>query len=190
VQQPTKVTYRLTDQGWEALLSTGGRLEPEPDLVSARKAAHEYLGKPPDAENVKVPMEGHGLTWAGLRFELLPPLYGADAPTAEQNDRLTACFDYYRERLPDGMRVECAGHRVRVDPAPTGLVASLFSALDGTGEETTGRARDQLQLAKAIEVPDGFVRVVHEFVGLEEFGDVGHFHLVLRERWPEDAPCL
>jgi hypothetical protein len=89
------------------------------------------------------------------------------------------------------VRVEYAGHRVRIDPAPVGLAADLFAALDGTGTTTTAAdARTQLTEALAIAVPDGFVRIVHQFDGLEEFGEVGHFHLVLAERWPADAPCL
>jgi hypothetical protein len=191
VPQPTEVTYRQTDEGWEALLSTGHRLEPEPELVRARAAVRRRLGAEPGPERVKVPIDGHGVAWAGLRFELLPPSYGADAPTQEQNDRLTACFEYYRARVPAGMRVECAGNRVRLDPAPTGLVAELFAGL--AGSEAGGGAepaRDQLRQAMAIDVPAGFVRVAHDFVGLEEFGEVGHVHLILRDRWPADAPCL
>lgn len=191
MEQPTRVTYRQTDDGWEALLSTGRPLAPEPDLVRARAAVRGHLGGEPAAETVKVPMEGHGVGWAGLRFELLPPLYGADAPTQAQNDRLTECFEYYQARLPTGMRVECAGNRVRVDPAPSGLAAGLLAALDAaTDQGGPELARDQLRRAMAIEVPTGFVQVAHAFVGLEEFGDVGHLHLVLRERWPADAPCL
>jgi hypothetical protein len=193
VDQLTKVTYRLTDDGWEPVLSTGERLPPASDLVTARATVRERLGTEPavGSETVKVPLDGHGVGWAGLRFELLPPVYGADTPTIEQNDRLTACFEYYRNRVPAGMRVECAGNRVRVDPAPSGLQASIFAALDGNDEvSTVEEARRQLQLALAIEVPAGFVRVAHDYVGLEEFGDVGHLHLVLAERWPADAPCL
>lgn len=191
MEQPTSVTYRQTDDGWEALLSIGRQLAPEPDLVRARAAVRGYLGEELGAETVKVPMEGHGVGWAGLRFELLPPLYGADAPTQAQNDRLTECFEYYQARVPAGMRVECAGNRVRVDPAPSGLAAGLLATLDpGTDRSDAALARDQLRQALAIEVPAGFVRVAHDFVGLEEFGDVGHLHLVLRERWPADAPCL
>lgn len=193
------VTYRRTDDGWEPVLSTGERLAPEPDLVTARAAVRASLGSAPGdgiVETVQVPMEGHGVVWDGLRFELLPPLYGADAPSPEQNDLLTACFEYYSARVPAGMRVQCAGNRVRIDPAPSGLEADLFAALEGGPDGEPGpeddaeRARAQLRAASAIEVPPGFVRVSHEFVGLEEFGDVGHLHLVLAERWPADAPCL
>ena len=62
----------------------------------------------------------------------------------------------------------------------------------GSSDEvrTTDEARRQLRDALAIDVPPGFVRVAHDYVGLEEFGDVGHLHLVLAERWPADAPCL
>jgi hypothetical protein len=201
VDQPIKVTYRQTDEGWEPLLSTGGRLAPESGLAAARAAVELRLGAvpAPGTETVQVPMEGHGVLWAGLRFELLPPLYGADAPTAAQNARLTSCFEYYQARVPAGMRVECAGNRVRVDPSPSGLAGDLFAALDGSeppgpngsgADHSVERAREQLSQATAIEVPPGFVRVVHEFVGLEEFGEVGHLHLVLSERWPADAPCL
>ncbi|SHN47560.1 hypothetical protein [Cryptosporangium aurantiacum] len=187
------VTYRRTDDGWEPVLSTGERLGPSADLVAARAAVRDRLGAEPalGIETVQVPLEGHGVGWAGLRFELLPPLYGADAPTPAQNERLTACFEYYRARVPAGMRVECAGNRVRVDPSPSGLQADLFAALDGTDEvRTTEEARRQLREALEIEVPAGFVRVAHDYVGLEEFGDVGHLHLVLAERWPADAPCF
>jgi hypothetical protein len=191
VEQPTKVTYRQTDDGWEALLSTGDRLVPEPDLVAARAVVRAHLGDEPGNETVQVPMEGHGAVWAGLRFELLPPLYGADAPTSEQNAQLTACFEYYQALVPAGMRVECAGNRIRIDPAPSGLAGGLFAALDGLSDNrSVERAREQLSEALAIEVPAGFIRVAHDFVGLEEFGDVGHLHLVLRDRWPADAPCL
>lgn len=183
------VTYRSTDDGWEPVLSTGERLAPEPDLVAARATVCARLGAV--VETVQVPLEGHGVVWDGVRFELLPPLYGADAPTPEQSERLTTCAEYYRERVPVGMRVECAGHRVRVDPAPFGLHADLFAALDGTVlSATADDARRQLREALTIEVPDGFVRVAHDYVGLEEYGDAGHFHLVLADRWPADAPCL
>lgn len=192
MEQPTRVTYRRTDDGWEALLSTGHRLPPADDLVAARTVVRTWLGAQPAAgtETVKVPLEGHGVRWAGLRFELLPPLYGADAPTGEQNDRLTDCFEYYAARVPAGMRVECAGNRVRIDPAPSGLAAAVFAGLEGgAGISTAEQAREQLARALAIEVPPGFIRVAHDFVGLEEFGDVGHLHLILRDRWPADAPC-
>ncbi|GAA3398718.1 hypothetical protein [Cryptosporangium minutisporangium] len=187
------VTYRRTDDGWEPVLSTGERLAPSADLVTARATVRDRLGVEPTTgtETVKVPLDGHGVGWADLRFELLPPLYGADAPTVEQNERLTTCFEYYRDRVPAGMRVECAGNRVRVDPAPSGLQAELFAALEGAEQVcSTDEARRQLRDALAIEVPPGFVRVAHDYVGLEEFGDVGHLHLVLAERWPTDAPCL
>ena len=202
------VTYRSTDDGWEPVLSTGERLAPEPDLDTARAAVRARLGA--DAvETVQVPLEGHGVVWDGLRFELLPPLYGADALSPEQEARLAACFEYYRERVPTGVRVQNAGNRLRIDPAPHGLEADLFAALEG-GDRTfgsadgaaladsaqgaapddAGDARTQLRAALAIEVPDGFVRVAHDYVGLEEHGEVGHFHLVLADRWPGDAPCL
>lgn len=191
MEQPIKVTYRQTDDGWEALLSSGDRLAPEPDLVAARASVRTHLGDEPGSEAVQVPMEGHGVGWAGLRFELLPSLYGADAPTSEQNAQLTACFEYYQARVPAGMRVECAGNRVRIDPAPSGLAAGLFAALDGVRDVgAVELAREQLRGALAIEVPAGFIRVAHDFAGLEGFGDVGHLHLVLRDRWPADAPCL
>ncbi|WP_035858526.1 hypothetical protein [Cryptosporangium arvum] len=184
------VTYRSTDDGWEPVLSTGERLDPAPDLATARAAVRERFGA--DAtETVQVPLEGHGVVVDGVRFELLPPLYGADDHSPDQDALLTACAEYYRERVPSGVRVECAGHRVRIDPAPFGLVADLFSTLDGTSTtRTAADARTQLTDAMAIAVPDGFVRVVHQFDGLEEFGEVGHFHLVLADRWPGDAPCL
>jgi len=196
VDELIAVTYRRTDDGWEPVLSTGERLEPHGDLVAARAAVRARIGADPatGSETVQVPLEGHGVRWAGLRFELLPPLYGADAPSPEQNDRLTACFDHYRALVPSGMRVECAGNRVRIDPAPFGLQADLFAALEGDSVSSPGNgpelARQQLAAALAIEVPPGFVRVAHDYVGLEEFGDVGHVHLVLAERWPADAPCL
>ncbi|TQS40308.1 hypothetical protein [Cryptosporangium phraense] len=182
------VTYRHTDDGWEPILASGEILAPAPDLPTARALVRERADV--DEETVQVPLEGHGVVHDGLRFEFLPPLYGADAPTAEQQERLDACARYYRERVPAGMRVENAGHRVRVDPAPSGMTADLFSVLDGVEAATTADARDQLGLALALEVPPGFVRVAHDYRGLEEFGDVGHFHLVLAERWPADAPCL
>ncbi|MFG1928432.1 hypothetical protein [Cryptosporangium sp. NPDC048952] len=184
------VTYRSTDDGWEPVLATGERLAPVPDLAAARAAVHERFGAGTN-ETVQVPLEGHGVVWDGIRFELLPPLYGANDPSTEQNARLVACAEYYRARVPAGMRVECAGNRVRIDPAPFGLAADLFSALDGT--ETTATADDaraQLLAAVAVAVPEGFVRVVHDFAGLEEVGEAGHVHLVLAERWPGDAPCL
>ncbi|GAA0231656.1 hypothetical protein [Cryptosporangium japonicum] len=184
------VTYRSTDDGWEPVLSTGERLEPASDLAAARAAVRDRFGDD-TAETVQVPFEGHGVVVDGVRFELLPPLYGADDLSPEQDALLTACAGYYRERVPAEVRVECAGHRVRIDPAPFGLTADLFATLDGTGTTTTADdARAQLTGALAIAVPDGFVRVVHQFDGLEEFGEVGHFHLVLAERWPSDAPCL
>lgn len=183
------VTYRRTDDGWEPVLSTGEVLAPAGDLAMARASIRNRVGTDV-TETVQVPLEGHGVVWDGLRFEVLPPLYGADSPTAEQSDRLDGCARYYRDRVPVGVRVECAGYRIRVDPAPTGLAADLFIALDGTEPATPDDARRQLREALAIDVPPGFVRVAHDYRGLEEFGDVGHFHLVLAERWPADSPCL
>ncbi|MFI5958162.1 hypothetical protein [Cryptosporangium sp. NPDC051539] len=183
------VTYRRTDDGWEPILSSGEVLGPAPDLAAARATARHRSDV--GAETVQVPLEGHGVVWDGLRFELLPPLYGADAPTAEQTGRLDACARYYRERVPAGVRVECAGHRVRIDPSPFGLAADLFAVLDGTETSATDEdARRQLREVLAIAVPEGFVRVSHEYAGLEQHGEAGHVHLVLTERWPADAPCL
>jgi hypothetical protein len=102
--------------------------------------------------------------------------------------------------VPVGVRVEGGGNRVRIDPEPFGLQADLFAALEGDTARVPGdpnraagpaeRAREQIREVLAIDVPTGFVQVAHEYVGLEEFGDVGHVHLVLADRWPADAPCL
>ena len=186
------VTYRSTDDGWEPVLSTGERLAPASDLLAARAAVRARVGVDV-VETVQVPLEGHGVVWDGLRFELLPPLHGADAPTPEQTDRLLACAEYYRAAVPIGVRVECAGNRVRIDPAPFGLQADLFAALEGSDHlplDGAARAREQLRQVLEIAVPAGFVQVAHLYAGLEESGDAGHVHLALAERWPADAPCL
>jgi hypothetical protein len=128
----------------------------------------------------------------------------ADPLTDEQADRLHDCFTYYRERLPEGMRLEMYGNRVRIEPGAFGWRGQLIDAIAGQLAEQipddvtlevrpsaagADHAREQLARAKAIAVPDGFVRVVHEFVGFEDDGDVGTIHLVLKERWHLDSPC-
>lgn len=72
------------------------------------------------------------------------------------------------------------------------LARELPDELDlHVGPSATGldQAREQIRRTLLIDVPDGFVRVVTEFSGLEEYGDVGTIHLVLRDRWHLDAPC-
>jgi hypothetical protein len=125
-------------------------------------------------------------------------------PTADQIDQLRRCYEYYRDRVPEGVRVELYGNRVRLEPGAFGqrgaVIAALAEALrsdlpddaavvTGPAAGTLDRAREQLARILAIEVPAGFIRVTHQYVGLEDDGAIGHVHLTLRDRWPADSPC-
>jgi len=116
---------------------------------------------------------------------------------------LVACFEYHRDAVPDGMWVECYGNRVRIEPGAFGLHAAIRDNLAGqlagmlpdeagliVGPSATGadHGREQLRRALLLDVPDGFVRIVTQVAGLEDYGDVGVIHLVLRDRWYLDAP--
>jgi hypothetical protein len=127
-----------------------------------------------------------------------------DPLTDEQAGRLRDCFTYHRQRLPEGMRLEMYGNRIRIEPGAFGRRGRIVDALAGqlaeqlpdditiqVGPAATGldRAREQFARARAIAVPDGFIRVVHEYTGFEDDGDLGTIHLVLKERWHVDRPC-
>ena len=190
---------------WQAWLSTGERLPCGSDLADARAAVRTHLGERAelDAEFVHVP-EIEGVEWNGLRFCQLAPTFDLDAPTTEQARKLSDCYKYYRQRLPEGMKLELYGNRVRIEPGAFGTRGQIIDALAGTlaaripddldltvgpSARSLDRAREQFQRARAIPVPEGFVRVVHELTGFEDDGVLGTIHLLLRERWTDDRPC-
>jgi hypothetical protein len=205
VAEAVRVTYRREGMSWQAWLSTGERLPGASDLADARAAVLAHLGErvEPIAEFVQVP-EIEGVEWNGLRFCQLAPTFDLDAPTAEQARKLSDCYEYYRQRLPEGMKLELYGNRVRIEPGAFGMRGQLIDALAGglaaetpddldlevgPSARSLDRALEQFQRARAIPVPDGFVRVVHELTGFEDEGAIGTIHLLLRERWTDDRPC-
>jgi hypothetical protein len=212
------VTYRVSGRTWEALLSDGGRTIGGDSMngaglaevrVAARAFLAERLGVPEaeiDAriggEFVQVPPMG-GARWQGLEFRLLAPDFGADDPSDEQQAQLWQCYEYYRDNVPDGMRVELYGNRVRIEPGAFGARRAVIDGLAGQlaaqmpddlnivvapVSSGVGQAHEQFRRARLLAVPEGFVRIVEEFEGFEEEGALGVIYLLLRQRWSIDRP--
>ena len=124
-------------------------------------------------------------------------------PSEQQELALRACYEYYRDSTPPGMRVEFYANWVRIEPGAFGwrraMIDGIAVALAGqvpdefdvvTGPRAFGvdQAREQFQRALLLEVPEGFVRVSISYQGFEEEGDAGVIYLVLKERWEQDRP--
>lgn len=211
-----EIAYRWRHGRWTAVLSTGETIDLAEGgaefhevraqirgVLAARLAVPiEQLDQHIAAEQVQPPGWG-SVEWHGLRFALLAPDYGVDDPSAEQRARLRACFEYYRDNVPEGMKVEYYANRVRVEPGAFGQRRALIDAIGGalaaqvpdewtmaTGPVSSGldQAREQLRRALLLEVPEGFVRATTSFEGFEDEGTLGTVHLLLKERWDLDRP--
>ncbi|MER7273237.1 hypothetical protein ABT369_02150 [Dactylosporangium sp. NPDC000244] len=162
---PVNVTYARQADGYEVFMSSGVRFtigagQTEDGLEQARAAVRERLGETPvGAEYVDPGLDL--VEWRGLWFEPYADRYGLDDPTPAQRERLEACAEAYRG---GSATVDVSANVVRVVPA----------------------TREQLEAARAVPVPDGFVRVVKELTGLDDA--VGVIYLVLKERWEIDRP--
>jgi hypothetical protein len=190
MSESVSVTYRHTRSGWEALLSTGVRLGRATTLDRARQIVRLHTGTDQlGRESVQIPDDG--VDWAGLRFDLTAPTFGADDPDEAQQQRLQRCCAFYRAALPDAMRVELYGNRVLVEPGAFGLRGQIISVVNGVSgavahadaapvDGTVECAQEQFRLARSVPVPSGFVRVIHELVGFEDEGALGTIHLVLK----------
>lgn len=187
--EPMDLTYRVASGVWQVLCSSGEhvttavRSDGPLDQVRAAARTHLAVRLGLTAEQVEQrirheyaqPPEIGSTTWHGLRWTRHPPDFGVDDPNDEDQQQLAHCYQYYRDRVPDGMRVELYGNRVRIEPGPFGRRAAIIDAVGGHLAEQTpdelnlalgphtrdlDQAREQLHRAKLIPVPDGFVRVV------------------------------
>lgn len=144
------------------------------------------------------------VTWQGLEFTAVAPGFGSDDPTPDEKRRLRDCFELYRSSVPEGMRVELYGNRVRIEPGAFGRRGAIVNALGAqlaeavpdehdiqVGPSAAGldQAREQFHRALQLPIPDGFVRVVLQLEGFEDEGDIGHIHLLHKDRWDLDRPC-
>jgi hypothetical protein len=205
--EPISVTYRRGIGAWDVFLSCGERLAvtagpDEAGLAEARAVARRHtLGRTIAVERVDVTTDT--VEWRGLRFESLATTYGVEDPSLEQVSRLRACWEHYRQNLPPDMKVELYGNRVRIEPGAFGRRGDLLDAIGGflagavpddhtlaVAPRTHGvdHAREQFRRIQAVAVPDGFVRIVHEFTGFEDDGEIGTVYLVLKDRWNVDRP--
>ncbi|MGQ0464754.1 MAG: hypothetical protein ACT4QG_05470 [Sporichthyaceae bacterium] len=211
-----EIAYRWRRGRWTAALSNGEPLEVAESAagfhearaeIRSRMAARlavsvEELDRHIAAEHLQPP-EWASVEWHGLRFAMLVPDYGVDDPSAEQRALLRACFEYYRDNVPEGMKVEYYANRVRVEPGAFGQRRAVIDAIGGalaaqvpdewtmtTGPVSCGldQAREQFRRALLLDVPEGFVRVTTSFEGFEDEGTLGTLHLLLKERWELDRP--
>ncbi|WP_433086588.1 hypothetical protein ACQP1P_13625 [Dactylosporangium sp. CA-052675] len=162
---PVNVTYVRRADGYEVFMSSGVRFtigagQTEDGLELARAAVRERLGDTPlGGETVDPGLDL--VEWRGMWFEPYADRYGLDDPTPAQREQLEACAEVYRAGLG---AVDMSANVVRVVP--------------GT--------REQFEAARAVPVPDGFVRVAKEVSGPD--GTVWVLWLVLKDRWELDRP--
>jgi hypothetical protein len=133
---PISVTYRSGRTGWEVFLSSGQRLTissaaDEAGLTEARAAVRRHLaGQSVGVERFDTTV-AEPIDWHGLRFELLATTHGLEDPTPAQADQLRACWEHYRTNLPQEMKIEQYGNRVRIEPGAFGQRAAMINARGG-----------------------------------------------------------
>jgi hypothetical protein len=71
-------------------------------------------------------------------------------PVREDRQRLADCYQHYRDRVPDGVRVELYD-RVRIEPGPFDRRAAIIDAVAGHLAQQT---QDELNLTLRPHAPD------------------------------------